>query len=113
MRFNNDADAYMFLWNVKLPDRWAVQKEIWYDRATLLPKLVLLFDENGRVVLRAYLSNYKSVEVANVPHGLAEGGGDLSAAFSGHRLEDVDRTGRCRSQTQQCTQFTQLYLSRR
>src|SRR5450432_1790049 len=35
MRFNNDADAYMFLWNVKLPDRWAVQKEIWYDRKTL------------------------------------------------------------------------------
>jgi hypothetical protein len=66
MRFNNDSDAYMFLWSVKSADRWIAQKEIWYDRATLLPKLVLLFDENGRIVLRAYLSNYKAVEVENV-----------------------------------------------
>jgi hypothetical protein len=55
MRFNNDQDAYMFTWQVQLPDRWVVQKEIWYDRQTLLPKLVLLFDENGRIVLRGYL----------------------------------------------------------
>ncbi len=67
MRFNNDADAYMIVWNVKLPDRWIAQKEIWYDRATKLPKLVLLFDENGRIVLRAYLSNHKPVEVAGMP----------------------------------------------
>jgi hypothetical protein len=67
MRFNNDSDAYMLTWSVKLTDRWAAQKEIWYDRTTLLPKLVLLFDENGRVVLRAYLANHKPLEVANVP----------------------------------------------
>jgi hypothetical protein len=69
MRFNNDADAYMFVWNVRLRDRWVAQKEIWYDRKTKLPKLVLLFDENGRIVLRAYLTKHKPVDVGddNVP----------------------------------------------
>jgi hypothetical protein len=67
MRFNNDADAYMFIWNGKLPDRWVAVKEVWYDRRTLLPRLVLLFDENGRIVLRAYLSNPRRVKVENLP----------------------------------------------
>jgi len=61
MRFNNDADAYMFNFNVRVPDRWAVQKEVWYDRKTKLPKLILLFDENGRVVVRTYLSNHRAM----------------------------------------------------
>ncbi len=61
MRFNNDADAYMFNFNVRLPDRWAVQKEVWYDRATKLPRLILLFDEHGRIVVRTYLSNHRPV----------------------------------------------------
>jgi hypothetical protein len=67
MRFNNDTDAYMLVWNVKLQDRWVAQKEIWYDRETKLPKLVNLYDENGRVVLRAYLSDHKPLEVSGVP----------------------------------------------
>jgi hypothetical protein len=65
MRFNNDEDAYMLVWNMKSsgpPDRWVAQKEVWYDRATKRPKLVLLFDENGRIVLRAYLSDHKPIE---------------------------------------------------
>ena len=56
MRFNNDQDCYMLTWNVQLVDRWATEKEVWYDRQTLQPRLVLLFDVNGRVVLRAYVS---------------------------------------------------------
>jgi hypothetical protein len=67
MRFNNDARAYMFVWNVPLPDRWAAQKEIWYDLETKLPRRVFLFDENGRVVLRAKLSNHAPVELPDVP----------------------------------------------
>jgi hypothetical protein len=66
MRFNNDADAYMFVWQVHAGDRWLAQKEIWYDRATQHPSLVLIFDEKGRVVLRAWLSNYQAVHVDNV-----------------------------------------------
>lgn len=61
MRFNNDADAYMFVWHVVRPDRLVAQKEIWYDRSTLLPMLVLLFDSDGRIVLRAYLGNHREV----------------------------------------------------
>jgi hypothetical protein len=62
MRFNNDADAYMFIWNKPLRNRWVAEKEVWYDRATHQPKLVLLFDANGRIILRAYLSESKPVE---------------------------------------------------
>lgn len=61
MRFNNDADAYMFTWNIPLADRWIAVKEVWYDRQTKLPKTILLFDENGRVVVRAWLTKHQAV----------------------------------------------------
>jgi hypothetical protein len=67
MRFNNDADAYMFVWNMPSPDRWISQREIWYDRQTKRPRLVLLFDNDGRIVLRAYLSKHKPVRVPDLP----------------------------------------------
>jgi hypothetical protein len=67
MRFNNDADAYMFTWSRKLPDRWVIVKEIWYDRATKLPMLVNLFDENGRIILSAYLADHQPVRTDNLP----------------------------------------------
>jgi hypothetical protein len=67
MRFNNDADSYMFVWNYPLGDRWAAQKEIWYDRASKLPRRVFLFNENGRVVVRAKLSNHAPVEMDGLP----------------------------------------------
>lgn len=65
MRFNNDAHAYMIVWMVKGPDRWLSQKEIWYDLDTKLPRLVNLFDANGRVVLSAYLSEHKPVQMGS------------------------------------------------
>jgi hypothetical protein len=58
MRFNNFGDAYMVDWQEPAGDHWVVAKEIWYDRQTLLPQRVLLFDANGRVALWARLSNY-------------------------------------------------------
>lgn len=67
MRFNNDADAYMFVWNEKHQDRWIARREIWYDRQTLRPILVVLFDSNGRIILRAYLSDHQPVEVPDLP----------------------------------------------
>ena len=66
MRFNNDVDAYMFVWHDKLPDRWVARKEVWYDRSTFRPQLVLLFDDNGRVILRALLDQHRSVDVPDV-----------------------------------------------
>jgi hypothetical protein len=55
------------VWNGKLPDRWVATREVWYDRKTLLPRLVLLFDANGRVALRAYLANHRKVKLENQP----------------------------------------------
>jgi len=73
MRFNPDADAYMFVWVATAggagagPQRLAAQREVWYDRQTKLPTLVILFDANGRPVLRARLSAHKPVEIADQP----------------------------------------------
>ncbi len=67
MVFNNDADCYMIRWQVTAPDRWIAIKEVWYDRKKLLPTHVLLFDENGRIVLSAYLSDFKRVKTEDVP----------------------------------------------
>ena len=73
MRFNPDADAYMFVWVAPAggpgagPRRLAAQREVWYDRATKLPKLVVLFDADGRPVLRANLGKHRAVEVADTP----------------------------------------------
>lgn len=67
LRYNSDADAYMVLWNERAGDRWFVEKEIWYDRATLTPRLVLLFDRNGRILLRAYLKKHQAVEIKDKP----------------------------------------------
>jgi hypothetical protein len=67
MRFNNDAHAYMLVWQAPAGTHWAAQKEIWYDLKTLLPKYVFLFDVNGRIVLRAYLGKHEPVEVPGVP----------------------------------------------
>ncbi len=67
MRFNNQADAYMFTWNARVADRWMVLKEVWYDRSSLLPTVVRLFDSNGRVILDAKLSQHAPLETADTP----------------------------------------------
>jgi hypothetical protein len=80
MRFNNAASednpggAYVFIWNAKLPDHWYAAREVWYDRITKLPTLVLLYDTNGRVVMRADFkagenrkNEYRQVSIAGLP----------------------------------------------
>ena len=92
MRYNPDADAYMFVWIVPAsdPPRFVAQKEIWYDRKTKLPRLVLLFDADGRVVLRAYLAKHRQVEVADQPkEKWPSVATDYRLYFPGQRLEDV------------------------
>jgi hypothetical protein len=64
MRFNNDRDAYMFTFSIPTPVQWVVQKEVWYARKSKLPTVVLLFDTNGRILLRAYLSDHQPLEGA-------------------------------------------------
>lgn len=66
LRFNPDYDAYMVTWHVASIDRWITQREVWYDRATLEPRFVWLFDQNGRVIVRARLTDYATVEGSTV-----------------------------------------------
>ncbi len=67
MRFDNEAGCYVFDFNVRRPDRWVTQKEVWYDHADCLPRRVLLYDDAGRVVVRAELSRHQPLEVPTVP----------------------------------------------
>lgn len=67
MQFNNDEDVYMVVWNAPLPTHWYAQKAVWYKRKTMLPVKVLLFDHNGRVILRANLMQHKPVQIKGQP----------------------------------------------
>ena len=67
MRFNAESDAYVFVWNRPLADRWAATKEVWFDRATRRAFRVLLYDDHGRVVLRAELEDHKPIELDGQP----------------------------------------------
>jgi hypothetical protein len=66
MKFNNDEDAYMFTWILPQADRFVAMKEVWYDRKTLRPRLVNLFGPEGRILLRAYLSDHRRVKIDGV-----------------------------------------------
>jgi hypothetical protein len=66
MKFNNDEDAYMFTWILPQADRFVAVKEVWYDRKTMNPRLVNLFGPEGRILLRAYLSQHRHVKTEDV-----------------------------------------------
>ncbi len=57
MRFDNYRDAYALLWSFPLEDHWAALKEVWYDRKSLLPVEVRLYDARGRMAVQALLSD--------------------------------------------------------
>lgn len=67
MRFNNAEDAYIFTWILPQADRFIAVKEVWYDRKTMRPRLVSLFDAEGRVLVSAYLSEHRRVKIDDVP----------------------------------------------
>jgi hypothetical protein len=69
MRFNNDWDCYMITWASRGQDQWYAEREIWYDRATFLPRNVILFDRKGAVILRAHLTEHKAIESAGGTDG--------------------------------------------
>jgi hypothetical protein len=91
MRYDNAADAYVFIFNFKAPDRWLAEREIWYDRATLRPRRVILYDANGRPVLKANLSLDKRVQIPGDPNTqnwpLVPGDYKLFFPDSGSRME--------------------------
>jgi hypothetical protein len=67
MRFEADADAYVFIWNHPQSDHWAATKEVWYDRTTKRAFRVRLFDPNGRVAMEAELSDNKQIAIDGQP----------------------------------------------
>ncbi len=67
MRFDNGADAYIFDLNVIALDRWETREEIWYDRASKLPIKVILYEADGRAVLKADLSQHTPVVTPGIP----------------------------------------------
>jgi hypothetical protein len=67
MRFDADSDAYVFIWEIPAGDRWLAEREVWYDRQTLRPGRVLLYDANGRVILKATLGMYEQVQLDGKP----------------------------------------------
>jgi hypothetical protein len=78
MRFNPDYDAYMLTWHAKQGDRFRVLREIWFDRATLRPRLVMLYDPDGRIVVRAKLDDYQPVSA---------GGGEPTSGEMARRFD--------------------------
>ena len=103
MRFDNDADAYVFDFSALNVDHWELIKEVWYDRASKLPQKVLLFGNKGRVILRADLSQHKPVKVSGIPPPQwpkIAGHFDLSFPDSGNQISfdlvepSVQHTGR-------------------
>lgn len=68
MRFDNERDAYSIIWSTRLvepgPARWVAQREVWYDRQKLHPIHIRLYDVDGRVLLRADLSNHSPLDDA-------------------------------------------------
>lgn len=90
MRYDNVTDTYVFLFNAKAPNQWLAQKEIWYDRKTVRPRQVILYDADGRPVLRAKLSYDMRVEVPDrVPEQWPLVAGDFKLFFpdSGSHME--------------------------
>jgi hypothetical protein len=69
MRYFNEADQYVIIWSVQTGDRWLASREIWYSRQTLAPTRVVLYDANGRVALRADLSDDRPVPRPDLPKG--------------------------------------------
>lgn len=103
MRFDNEQDAYVFTWVMPQADRFIALKEVWYDRQTMHPERVSLFDPEGRALLRAELSDHRPVDVPDVarePLPTVPGKYDLffpdTQSRMAIRIEDayLDRDGR-------------------
>ena len=67
MRFDNDHDVYVFDLNAAGSLSWQTLEEVWYDRTTKRPVRVILYGEEGRVLLRADLSDHTPVETTGMP----------------------------------------------
>ena len=67
MHYEALSDSYVFDFNEQSTDHWFVQKQIWYDRLTLRPRRVMLYDVKGVPQLDARLSNDIRVQTPGAP----------------------------------------------
>lgn len=96
LRYNPDNSAYMLTFAEPLDGgahpRWQVVKEAWYDRETLLPSNIILFDRDGRPVLRAYLRNHQEIDVSGGTNPVTATRYDLYFPQTGSTMRiDLDR----------------------
>ncbi len=116
MRFNPEQRAYMLIWVMPGQTHWVAQREVWYDLTTFLPTRVLLYDENGRVVLRAALSKHARIDqgdkVQSASDQGASGKENLGAMMATHFELYFPETGSRLSMTLSQLQFQKNGLPR-
>ncbi len=71
MKFAPDADVYAIDWHKTVGGQRVPVREVWYDRRTLRPTLVMLWHPDGRPAVRATLSDFREVE----------GGSEVATAY--------------------------------
>jgi hypothetical protein len=67
MHYEGLSDSYVFNFDEQGPEHWFVQKQIWYDRLTLRPRRLMLYDANGVPLLDARLSNDIRIQTPGAP----------------------------------------------
>ena len=67
MRYEASTDSYVFLFARQGPHKYFAQREIWYDRTTLRPRRLVLYDLEGSPQLDARLTSDKPVQVPDQP----------------------------------------------
>ncbi len=90
MRYDGSTDSYVFLFASQGDYKWFPQKEVWYDRATLRPRRLMIYDYEGVPQLDARLSADKPVQVPDVPQAqwpIIAGDFKLFFPASGNHME--------------------------
>lgn len=67
MRYNDKEKAYVLTWYRQVRGQPVVSRQTFYDAKSLAPKIVLLFDPDGKLALQAELSKYTEIESAAQP----------------------------------------------
>jgi hypothetical protein len=67
MRYDGATDSYVFVFALQGDYHWFPQREVWYDRATLRPRRIVIYDFEGQPKLDARLTSDKPVESPGIP----------------------------------------------
>jgi hypothetical protein len=67
MRYDGATDSYVFVFALQGDFHWFPQREVWYDRATLRPRRIVIYDFDGQPRLDAHLTSDKPVQSPEIP----------------------------------------------